>query len=76
MKNFIFKSPKDFHKIVFNQLDTVLTEQRHQRMDLADIKRLIIRAENNQKLQKQVDDFYPEDTEDIPEVNDDRDHRD
>ncbi len=68
MKNFIFKSQEDFHKIVFNKLVTILDEQRHQRMDLADINRLILRSINNQKLQKQVDDFYPEDTsENIPE---------
>ncbi len=69
MKNFIFKSESDFHKILFNKLGWLLDEQRHQRMDLADIKRLIERSITNQTLQKQVDDFYPdeEDTEHIPE---------
>ncbi len=67
MKNFIFKSPQDFHKIVFNKLDMILAEQRHARLDLGNIIRLVSVLINESKLQKQVDDFYenepvPEDT--------------
>ncbi len=58
MKNFIFKSEADFHKIVFNKLDMLLAEQRHQRMDLDTIRRLLITITNAAKLQKQVDEFY------------------
>ncbi len=68
MKNFIFKSEADFHKIVFNKLEVLLTEQRHQRSDLAIILRLLNSQLNSANLQKQVDEYFEEDTEDIPEV--------
>ncbi len=58
MKNFIFKSEADFHKIVFNKLETLLTEQRHQRVDLGIIIRGMNSLLNDDKLQKSVDDFY------------------
>ncbi len=68
MKNFIFKSPQDFHKIVFNKLDMLLAEQRHQRSDLA----LIIRKQeviyNALALQKQVDEYF-EDDETSPQTD-------
>ncbi len=68
MKNFIFKSPQDFHKIVFNKLDMLLAEQRHARSDLAYIIRHLNRLENTDNLQKQVDQYFDEDsTDDIPE---------
>ncbi len=68
MKNFIFKSEADFHKIVFNKLEVLLTEQRHQRSDLAIILRLLNSQLNSANLQKQVDEYFEEDAEDIPEV--------
>ncbi len=71
MKNFIFKSQEDFHKIVFNKLVTILDEQRHQRMDLADITRLLKVILNDKNLQKQVDDYFEEDEKDIPEESQD-----
>ncbi len=71
MKNFIFKSPQDFHKIVFNKLDMVLAEQRHQRIDLAALLRMEQSIYNALALQKQVDDYFEEDKEDIPEVEKD-----
>ncbi len=61
MKNFIFKSEADFHKIIFNKLEMVLTEQRHQRSDLAILLRLINQLINAANLQKQVDEYF-EDT--------------
>ncbi len=67
MKNFIFKSTADFHKILFNQLRTVLDEQRHQRMDLALIIRFLKRPERNANLQKQVDEYFKEDDEETSE---------
>ncbi len=63
MKNFIFKSEADFHKIVFNKLDALLTEQRHQRTDLATIDNLLRRYLNSQNLQKQVDEYFDKDDE-------------
>ncbi len=62
MKNFIFKSEADFHKMVFNKLDMLLAEQRHQRLDLASLNRLLRVLINDLHLQKQVTDFYPEDS--------------
>ncbi len=60
MKNFIFKSKdksSDFHKI-YVLLELVLTEQRHQRSDLAHIIRQINRI---------VSVPASEETENIPE---------
>jgi len=67
MKNFIFKSEADFHKMVFNKLDMLLTEQRHQRLDLASMNRLLRVIINDDNLQKQVTEFYQED---IPQDED------
>ncbi len=67
MKNFIFKSTADFHKILFNKLDMVLAENRHQRNDLAIILSLLTKLINSANLQKQVDEYFEEDKEDIPE---------
>ncbi len=64
MKNFIFKSPQDFHKIVFNKLDMLLAEQRHQREDLATIMRSMTILINSANLQKQVDEYFEDDSED------------
>ncbi len=61
MKNFIFKSEADFHKIVFNKLDMLLSEQRHQRQDLTTIIRLITGMVIDKSLQKQVDQYFDDD---------------
>ncbi len=68
MKNFIFKSEADFHKIVSIRLESLINEQKAQRIDLAVINRLLTRFINDSKLQSQVDDFYP--NEDIPQDED------
>ncbi len=70
MKNFIFKSTADFHKILFNQLKMILDEQRHQRSDLALIIRLLKKEKVDSEIQKQVDDYFlplEDNTKDIPE---------
>ncbi len=67
MKNFIFKSEADFHKIVFNKLEMILTEQRHQRSDLSMLDVNINKLINSANLQKQVDEYFEEDKEDMPE---------
>ncbi len=73
MKNFIFKSEADFHKIVFNKLDMLLAEQRHQRSDLSTLLRQMKLIYNALALQKQVDEYFDdEDKEHIPEVNEDK----
>ncbi len=61
MKNFIFKSEADFHKIVFNKLDMLLDEQRHQRMDLTTIIRLVTSMKIDKSLQNTVDKYFEED---------------
>ncbi len=60
MKNFIFKSEADFHKIVFNKLDVIQSEQRHARQDLALLIRMITSINNSLNLQKQVDEYFEE----------------
>ncbi len=65
MKNFIFKSEADFHKIVFNKLEALLVKQRHQRRDLAEINRFLQVEHRNrlhdQNLQSQVDEYFEDD---------------
>ncbi len=61
MKNFIFKSEADFHKIIFNKLDMILAEQRHQRSDLSEIIRFLQTMRNDLSLQKQVDEYFDDD---------------
>ncbi len=63
MKNFIFKSPQDFHKIIFNKLDMLLAEQRKQKADLFTIDRKIHGILNSLNLQKQVDEYFDKDDE-------------
>ncbi len=70
MKNFIFKSEADFHKIIFNKLDMLLSEQRHQRSDLSTLLRLQQKVLINTGLQKQVDDYFDDKPEDTPEDSD------
>ncbi len=73
MKNFIFKSETDFHKIVFNKLDMLLAEQRHQRSDLSILLAKLTQIYNALALQKQVDEYFDEDDkENIPEVAEDK----
>ncbi len=69
MTNFIFKS-QGLIKNVANQLETILTEQRHQRSDLAQIIRMLQPLINSANLQRQVDDYFEDDKQDIPEKGD------
>ncbi len=59
MPNFIFKSPATFKKIS-NQLEVILTEQRHQRSDLNEIKFMLHKLITNDDLQETVDKYYKE----------------
>ncbi len=69
MNNLFSKSPETYEKCIL-QLETVLTEQRHQRIDLATIKRQQDKIINLLKLQKQVDDYFEDNEHDIPEMED------
>ncbi len=63
-----FKSAEtDFTLIINKQLDYLLNEQRAQRQDLATILRILNKQLNDSKLQKQVDQYFEDDTKDIPE---------
>ncbi len=60
MKNFIFKSEADFHKIVFKKLEIIQTELRHARTDNVAILALLHKLVTNENLQKQVDEYFEE----------------
>ncbi len=61
MTKFLFKSDKpDFQKLS-NQLDTVLAEQRHARVDLAYIIRILNAKTHDKALQQQVDEYFDDD---------------
>jgi len=55
---------------VLRQLDYILGEQRHQRIDLARLIRMIETKENNDKLQSQVDDYLERDDAVSSELDD------
>ncbi len=73
MKNFIFKSSElttDLQKI----LQLLLKEQRAQRIDLADLLRMVKGMTINKDLQTQVDKYFDEDNQnDIPDEKQDLD---
>ncbi len=60
MKNFIFKSDADFHKILFNKLERTLSVLREQRIQLDRMEWQLKKIVNTSNAQKQVDDFYDE----------------
>ncbi len=60
MNKFIFKSANRLVKNSSNTIETVLTEQRHQRSDLAEIKFMLHKLLNNKDLQDTVDKYYEE----------------
>ncbi len=67
MNNIFSKSPETY-EILYHKLDMLLTEQKHQRADLATIKRQLHQLINTTNLQKQVDEYFDkDDKEDIPE---------
>ncbi len=65
-----FKSsepPDLYFTSMIHNLDLMLNEQREQRVDLADIKRMLNAITNANKLQTQVDEYFEKDSEHIPE---------
>ncbi len=58
MKNFIFKSQKDFHKILFNKLDMILAELRFERSEhslmLTRLRQIMIEL----NLREQASEYY------------------
>ncbi len=57
MNKLFSKSREDLPKIN-SDLDMILTEQRHQRADLQEVKRMLVKINNSIALQTQVDEFY------------------
>ncbi len=68
MTNFIFKSQGTYKKLA-NNIEVILNEQRHQRMDLSSIIRRLVKideslvkvlndGEHDENLQKQVDEYF------------------
>ncbi len=80
MNNFLFKSDNRLIKNSSVDLDSLmkkmmlaLAEQRHQRSDLQDIKRMINRLLIDEHLQQQVDKYFDEDQgeqQEPPELED------
>ncbi len=68
MTKFLFKSTNaDLSKNIINKLDMLLAEQRHQRSDLSILRSKMTSVYNALALQKQVDEYFDEDKEDIPD---------
>ncbi len=57
MTNFIFKSQATYKKLA-NTLEVLLSEQRHQRADLAEIKFMLHKLLTNKDLKDTTDKFY------------------
>ncbi len=67
-----FKSSEPPPDLYFTSISKMLTlmlnEQKAQRIDLADIKRMCLKIYTDTNLQKQVDEYFDKDSEHIPEV--------
>ncbi len=68
MTNFIFKSHKRLVKnssislwLLDSRMKYIQTEQRHERSDLQDIKRMLNKLLIDKHLQSQVDEYFDED---------------
>ncbi len=57
MNNLFFKSPETYKKLI-QSLDFILAEQRHQRGDLATIKRQLHTLINESNLQEQAQEYF------------------
>ncbi len=67
MTNFIFKS-QGLIKNVDNKLTMIQSELRHQRSDNVQILYLLNKLLVNKALQKQVDQYFEKDDEDVKEL--------
>ena len=64
MTNFIFSRDRPTSKKFANTLEVLLSEQRHQRADLSEIKFMLHKLLTNKDLQDTTDKFY--DLKDMP----------
>ncbi len=69
MKN-LFSSPNGLLKNVFNKLEIILAEQRHNRSDIVLVLSLLNKLVTNANLQKQVDEYFDDD-ETSPQTDED-----
>ncbi len=72
MTNFIFKSQGTYKKLC-QQLEIIQSELRHQRVDNAYIIRQLNLLVTDKNLQTQVDQYFEEKPENIPEDSQDLD---
>ncbi len=61
-------SPPDFNLKLQTNLEILMKNVLYMTHELDEVKRLVISLKNQRNLQKQVDEFYSEDSKDIPEV--------
>ncbi len=59
MNNLFSKSTGTYEKLV-QQLQTILDNQRGERMDLARMNNMLVKIYNSLALQKQVDEYFEE----------------
>ncbi len=57
MNNLFFKSPETYKKLI-QSIEFILAEQRHQRGDLATIKRQLHTLISSSQLQDQAQDYF------------------
>ncbi len=58
MTNFIFSRSETTSKKLANTLSVILSEQKHQRCDLQEIKFMLHKLLTNKDLQTTVDEYY------------------
>ncbi len=77
MTNFIFKRPRSLIKnspinvgLLNNQIKIMMREQRLQRQDLQDLKRMINKILIEKHLQMEVDDYFTNQAKHVSESRD------
>ncbi len=73
MKNFIFKSTDADLQKMFSILDTIQKNGLYCTYRIDSLLKNFEKLLTDKNLQKQVDDYFSEDTEDIPDSKDDLD---
>ncbi len=67
MKNLFLSPASGLLKNVFNKLDMIQSELRHQRQDNVQILFLLNKILVDSRLQKQVDEYFDDKEQDTPE---------
>ncbi len=67
MKNFIFKSTDADLQKMFQYLETLQKNMLYVTYRIDTIVKTVVSTQNSLKLQKQVDEYFDKDTENIPE---------